>query len=85
MAEYQVTCVKHDQSKTIIGIGSDTLRWTSSQAIADIVSGTNRFFTYEDGTKAYVHVVTKRDGTRYLHTDPDGIRRNNLDLLPPCG
>ncbi len=85
MAEYQVTCVTtREASDTgITHIGSNRMRWTKREAIAQIKTGVSQFFTRVGGVRANV-LVRKTGTTEYLTTDPDGKTGNNLLSLPGC-
>jgi len=37
----------------------------------------------KDGDIDHVNVFRGRDGDEHLRSDPDGIKENNLDNLPP--
>lgn len=48
-----------------------------------IKSREHSFFTIKMGHEADVFAA-ERNGYRYLTTEPDGIKDNNLDELPKC-
>lgn len=50
--------------------------------MADIDAGRFRYVAVRDGQEARVHVADRADGRRYLRTNADQQRVDNLDLLP---
>jgi hypothetical protein len=65
---------------------SDGARVTKSQAIADINSGRETYYTYAEGQVARVEVVDRcaQCRSQYLRTDRDTTTHNNLLELPDC-
>jgi hypothetical protein len=87
MADARVTCVNrvpHDSThEGISHIGGAGWRWTREQAIASIEQGTNTFYTYTDGQRFDVQVVSGPAG-KYLRAARDGQLNDNLLSLPDC-
>ncbi len=51
------------------------------EAISDIENKTHEY--YSNGETS-IHVVEESDGSKYLRTDPNGEKGDNLDNLPDC-
>ena len=56
---------------------------SKATAIAEIKSGTNRFYAVYGTSSVWVRVVNGPTG-EYLRTDADNTTRNNLLDLPDC-
>lgn len=87
MAKRIVTRSRKDEEADITALCKPGEFWSprlKNDAISDIESGLHEYYTQAPGTEpAKVHVV--KDGNRkYLRTDPDPSKRNNLDYLPDC-
>ena len=84
----QVTCIRKRGShlnphERIQGIAGTNWSRTEDEAISDLESGTNTFFTLVGGAQAEVIVATHL-GRKYLKTTADGINPDNLLALPEC-
>lgn len=91
MARYRVTCTtKHDKHERILGLGCYTptnvfLTFTEAQVIDRIENHGDTFYVERPtGHVIDLEVVTKHDGTKYVKTNADGERPNNLLSLPDC-
>ena len=93
MADLQVTCInKSDRDSPYerilrIGGGATALtswRKTQQEAIAEIEAGTNHFYVNTGGKSVRVVVAISQYGNKYLKTEADGERPNNLLSLPEC-
>ena len=93
MAEYQVTCInkpdRNSRHEHITHIGNIQANWrmTREQAIAQIESKTNAFYTVEriSGARAYIGVVKEAGKAPYLRTYADHVWNDNLLALAECG
>ena len=87
MADRKVTATRKDSNKVITALcnAADLPQPISkAQAIADIDSGTHRYFVeWPDGVKTWIRTVTGSTG-KYLRTDKDNTASNNLLDLPDC-
>lgn len=86
MARRKVTRTKKDRDGDILALCNPAEYWSPRQkanAIRDIESGVNSYYTESGGKIAQVYV---KDGPRgkYLTTSADGRGANNLDNLPDC-
>jgi hypothetical protein len=87
MASLQVTCHVPDGSdadQRIDAIGGSTWRHDIDQAIRNIESRINDYWTLAAGARATVVVAQRPNGRKYLKTTADGIEPNNLLALPRC-
>ena len=87
MATLQVTCInksdRYSRHERIRNIGGSGWRHTQEQAIRNIETGINDYYTQGGGQRAKVIVAT-HDGHKYLKTDSDTTTRDNLLSLPEC-
>jgi hypothetical protein len=88
MGRGQVTCIRkrgdhYSAHERIEGIGGSGWSRSEDQAISDLDSGANSFFTLVGGAQAEVVVATHL-GRRYLKTSADGVTPDNLLSLPEC-
>jgi hypothetical protein len=87
MADVQVTCInkqpRDNPHEGITHLGNSTGRWTRSDVIAWIESGTDTFFTLVGGKRADVGVVDGPNG-KYVRTHAVGYYNDNLLALPEC-
>ena len=84
MADRQVTGTGKDADGDITSLCGAWGSVTKATAIAEIDSGTHRYFVaVPGGGQVDVYVVDGPTG-RYLRTDPDGRIPDNLDDLPDC-
>ena len=91
MAIWTVKCTeKHPGHGRIIAIGcvgDDTgnqQRFTEDEAINRIEKKTDEFYDERPKGHRVRVVVAEREGCKYLKTEPDGEKPNNLDSLPAC-
>jgi hypothetical protein len=91
MKQYRVFCkVKHSHFERIESIGcievpsGQKVSFSEDQAIA-LIEGHSALFFVEDsrGIRADVR-VEQRDGRKFLITERDGIKDDNLLYLPGC-
>jgi hypothetical protein len=87
MADARITCVNkaphQNPHEGISHLGGAGWRWTREQVIASIEQGTNTFYTYADGHRADLQIVSGPTG-KYLRTTRDGQPTDNLLALPDC-
>ena len=88
MAQLQVTCIRkrgdhYDPHERIEGIGGSGWYKSESEAIGDIENGRNSFYVSVGGRTVRVIVAT-HNGRKYLKTEADGYRPDNLLALPEC-
>lgn len=88
MAQLQVTCIRkrgdhYDPHERIQGIGGSGWFKSEAEAIRDIENGTNSFYVTVGGRTVKVIVAT-HSGRKYLKTETDGYRPDNLLALPEC-
>lgn len=89
---HQVRCTTKDGpdwDRRIDGIGGNGTdgpwRLSTDRAIEGIKNGTWTFYTVVNGVRATVLVRRHpTSGREFLTTSPDGVRPNNLLLLPDC-
>jgi hypothetical protein len=91
MADRRVTCVKRlvveipDKHAGITHLGGENWLLSRGEVIKAINSGTDSFYTLEDGKRAEIRV---RSGIPpypdFVQTDADGRWTNNLLALPDC-
>ena len=88
----QVTCITkrgdhYDPHERIQGIGGGTVfaRWWRAEddAIRDIEQDSLAYYTNVSGRTAWLIVAT-HNGRKYLKTQEDGYRPDNLLSLPEC-
>lgn len=75
----------HERISHVGGVNGDGSKWrqTEDATIREIEDGSWSFYTHEDGKTAEV-IVAKQEGRKYLKTENDGIRPDNLLCLPEC-
>jgi hypothetical protein len=91
MAIYRVTCKeKHSLYERIVSIGcaevgtGSLVRFTEDEAINRIEKGTDSFYVeMPAGHRVWV-IVAQREGRKYLKTETDGEKPDNLLSLPEC-
>lgn len=80
----RLICKKHDQREVITDVGVEGEGTLPMINVWNrINSKTDEFYTLEDGEEAKVYAI-ERNGTKYLWSNPDGEKPNNLDNLPDC-
>lgn len=88
----QVSCIRRPRPRApqrILGVGGtmpDGRQWalTTAEAIAEIERGQNFFVERPAGDRVNVVVAHTHAGRKYLKTEADGDRPNNLLALPDC-
>jgi len=79
---------RKDKDGDITALCNHGQYWTprlKNDAIRDIENGTHSYYVHVPGTgEVDIHVVPHPKHGKYLRTDPDKTRRNNLDDLPDC-
>ncbi|MGN6604525.1 MAG: DUF3892 domain-containing protein [Ginsengibacter sp.] len=87
MADAQVTCInkinRNSSHEGITHLGGNGWKWTRSEVINSIESGTNTFYTMVYGRRANVGVVNGPNG-KYVRTYADGQWNDNLLALDEC-
>jgi hypothetical protein len=86
MADRAVTQVRKRNDGRPIGLCNPNESWSPRRAadvIADIESGTHRYFVDANGSQTSIAVVNGRLG-KYLRSGPDVTTGNNLSELPDC-
>lgn len=88
---FRVTCkIKREEDERIREIGcadadGSTRRFKEDEAIALIESGKAEFYVDRpEGHTVEVIVALSREGHKYLKTEADGEKPNNLLSLPTC-
>ena len=82
----RISCIipdPNDPTDRIAGVGG-LFGWTEweDMVIGEIEDGANYYV--EVGHERVAVIVAKRDGRKYLRTDPDKTTENNLLSLPRC-
>jgi Protein of unknown function (DUF3892) len=91
MSVYQVNCrEKHSLYERIVSIGCAEVgtgvskRFTEDEAIDRIERGTDQFYVERPlGHRVWV-IVAEHEGRKYVKTEADGEKPNNLLALPEC-
>jgi Protein of unknown function (DUF3892) len=88
MAQLQVTCITkrpshYNPHERIQGLGGAGWYKSEEAVIRDIELGVNSYFVTRGGRTVQVIVATHR-GRKYLKTEADGYRPDNLLALPEC-
>jgi len=87
MADVQVQCINKDprdnRHEGITHLGGTGWKWTRTQVIQSIESGSNTFFTFVNSKRAEVAVVDGPSG-KYVRTHADGYWNDNLLALMEC-
>jgi hypothetical protein len=88
MADWEIICINktnrtspHERIRQVGGVG---WRKSADEVIRRIEAGTDTFWVGVAGSRVYV-VVDTHDGRKYIRTQPDDARQNNLLALPECG
>ncbi len=79
-----VKMVRRDDDGEIIGLANPLAEWafvTAEQAVADIAAHRFQYFAGEEADHTRIYVVNG-PRRRYLRTNPDDSRANNLDEMP---
>jgi hypothetical protein len=82
----EITCIVPDSSdpgNRIDAVGGSGWQKDEDTVIDEIENGTESYYTNAAGQRADVVVMTDRP-TKYLRTDPDTTRKNNLLSLATC-
>lgn len=87
MATRYVNKSRKDSDGDITALCNEPESWSprlKAGAITDIENGTHSYYvSWTDGKTTEIKVVKGSTG-KYLRTDHDQTRRNNLDDLPNC-
>jgi hypothetical protein len=91
MATYRVTCrEKHSLYERIISIGcvevgtGSTQRFTEDEAINRIEKAIDSYYVERPNGHRVKVIIAEREGRRYLKTEADGEKPDNLLALPNC-
>jgi hypothetical protein len=91
MAIFRVTCKeKHSLYERIVSIGcaevgtGSQVRFTEDEAINRIERGIDSFFVERPEGHRVAVIVAEREGRKYLKTETDGEKPDNLLSLPDC-
>jgi hypothetical protein len=91
MTRYRVTCTTpHASHERILGLGCYTptnvfLTFTEAQVIDRIENHGDSFYVERPtGHVTDLEVVKQHDGTKYVKTEADGEKPDNLLSLPTC-
>jgi hypothetical protein len=85
MADREVTQSMKSEKGDIIALCNSRAIWSpklKSMAILEIEESIHRYFVKIDDVEVDIHVVKDRLKGKYLRTDPDKTKKNNLDDLP---
>jgi hypothetical protein len=86
MSRRSVTQSRKDRDGDITALCNPAESWSpraKADAIQDIEGKLHSYYVLVSGAEVDI-VVVKRNGTKYLRTDPDKTKKNNLDDLPDC-
>lgn len=86
MVERKVTSSKKNVLGNIVALCNPGEWWSprpSEEAMVDIEESYYSYFVVVDGQKVDIKVINGPMG-KYLRTDPDKTKKNNLDFLPDC-
>lgn len=82
-----MTQSRKDQDGDITALCNPGEYWSprqKSDAMRDIDGATHSYFVRVNNQEVDIIVVRKSNGDKYLRTDPDKTKTNNLDDLPDC-
>ncbi len=81
-----LTCKTWDSSSSqiVTHVGVDRVKHPISDVIRDIENGTNQFVVNVGGYETSVRVGESSAGNKFLTTNPDRSKCNNIDSLPTC-
>ena len=86
MSDRRVTHTGKDRFGDITKLCNPTQQWSprsKEDAISDIEKRIHTYYVLWTTGRTEIHVVNSQNG-KYLRTDWDNTRRNNLDDLPDC-
>jgi hypothetical protein len=86
MARHKIYCIVNNNSreKIITHVGIRGLIITSVPDVIKMMRKGEKFITRKNGRSADVYSKRSPRGRKFLTTDPDDTRDNNLDFLPFC-
>ena len=87
MATREIRATRKNSSGDILYVCNSGEVWSpriKKDVIDDIESRSHSYYVVFNGNKVDVHVVNDLRKGKYLRTDPDKTKVNNLDLLPDC-
>jgi len=73
-----------DHVEHITHLGTATSRYTKRGVIRRMEEKGKKFFTEGGGKRAYLVVARSASGEKYVHTQPDSTKKDNLLSLPKC-
>lgn len=82
--EYRITCRVVDTTGVLLRVGIGNEMYSVNQIHDWIINRIHNFYTYENGKRVEVKARTSVKGRKFITTDPDDIKENNLDELPSC-
>lgn len=88
MSSDQVTCIirnnKYQDCRCIekLGFGHAKLQKTREEVWRDVKNG-EKYFVQKDGSRSSL-IAVEREGTKYVRTEPNDTRDDNLLKLPSC-
>ena len=79
-----ITTVDRARITDVSGVDAEGHVWTMTQddAMAAVDAGRTRFYASVWGRPVWIVVASDADGARFLKTETDGARPNNLLILP---
>lgn len=92
-SSHKVTCInkndrynEYERITHIGGLNHDSTRWkiTQKEAIDGIESGKWAFYVEKNGHRVNVLVAISRFNNKYIKTESDGDKPDNLLSLPEC-
>jgi hypothetical protein len=73
-----------DHIEHITHLGTATSRYTKRGLVRRMEEKGKEYFTEGGGKRAYLVVAKSASGEKYVHTQPDSSKRDNLLSLPKC-
>lgn len=85
MKKYLTCKTWNDSSSQIVThVGVDRVKQPISVVIRWVEDGTDQYVVDVGGYETTVRVGISSGGNKYLTTNPDGSKCNNIDNLPTC-